>query len=549
MKLSQLFEATSVSALMPTCDTHSGIFETIILNELNWHDRSSLVDILEKNRGRFVHFSRIPKIGINPNKSHDDPHGVYFYPVDWILTGTERVREGQQWGLDWPYFFLADIDRSSPGMVLSKVTWDDVARLAEHNGWKPLLDEYQALPPEEQKKFLPYYTTESPASVMWHLLDKAQKAKRITWSKAFAGLAWIYDDNQAIINNNEPCQLIALNPRVLRNVTMQDNPYQVQATDDRVKYAHKIYTHSVLKIMKELQASYGGKIRWTEDKDKRPYDRNRPKARMRAPAWPEFIFTVGEKVCRLTVSSGWSGMSVYLKYTFRREKGDVLIADDKAFRNNSMQEILAEAKTKIDTVVALQDDLRFTPVISEAEARKVLNQIIDPSKEFKVHVEIENSEKWTSSIRLVAEHVFSAEDENFQTQVQLYITDESMEPSINVRGLSDRAWTPLSISQLGKFDRENISECGPAILDKFDEGLRFARSNFGPSSRNTYGTGLSEDQFKLWLGWFVQNCGLSLGGRLEQAYADEVQAWESERPEDQDYLIYRFSRAMVSRGY
>ena len=50
--------------------------------------------------------------------------------MDWILgRASRRIADGTQYGLDWPFFYIVEVNFSMPGAVLSKVTWDDVEAL------------------------------------------------------------------------------------------------------------------------------------------------------------------------------------------------------------------------------------------------------------------------------------------------------------------------------------------------------------------------------------------------------------------------------------
>ena len=54
--------------------------------ELN--PKVSFVELLEKYKGRtdiFVTYTKLPKLGINPNNVFDTPTGVYSYPIDYVI--------------------------------------------------------------------------------------------------------------------------------------------------------------------------------------------------------------------------------------------------------------------------------------------------------------------------------------------------------------------------------------------------------------------------------------------------------------------------------
>lgn len=52
--------------------------------------RQTVIQQLEEYRYRedvFVHFSDVPKLGINPQQPHNTPFGIYGYPVDYVIDG------------------------------------------------------------------------------------------------------------------------------------------------------------------------------------------------------------------------------------------------------------------------------------------------------------------------------------------------------------------------------------------------------------------------------------------------------------------------------
>jgi len=96
-----------------------------ILSELTWYDRSPLTSVLKANRGRWIHFTNTPKLGVNVRSMWDSgPKGVYFYPVDYLLTKTDRMKDGLQYGFNFKYYFLCDLDLSKPGIVLDEFTFE-----------------------------------------------------------------------------------------------------------------------------------------------------------------------------------------------------------------------------------------------------------------------------------------------------------------------------------------------------------------------------------------------------------------------------------------
>lgn len=521
-----------------------------ILNELNWNDQSPLNRVLLNNRGRFIHFTSVPKLGVNPRnsvkggfQSHKDPHGIYFYPVDYLLSGVERVTTGQQYGLDRPYYFMADIDWSAPGIVLSKVTWEDVEKIASRNGWKTFLDDFRFQTNNEPYPIynLPHYADrEHPGSVLWHLLDALQKEGRIRWNQALRGIAYIYDDNNSIIHSREPHQLVVLDPRIIRNVQMGENPKVNWSTMNDEKHRSTVWKEPMLRIMQEVQKLYGGQIRWQENKERRPYDSTRPKAKPRAPAWPSIRFEVDGDQFHLKVSESWSSFSLYLDSVHGRAHDQFKIGDWNDFHNNDVPFFVERVKAAVEKVTALEGDLFFTPQITEGQAQNFIAQCASAEADFKVDTEINNRYK---SIYMRAEHTFRCNDMLFTTLFNLHIGEEHFSPSITVYNAGDNF--KLYATQIGKFTRDQAKAAGYDLLNNFAEGVESRAEVHGPEGLRY--PKFHRDEWAAFVGWLVLNCGLDFGGLLRERYAKQIEAFE--QYDDQPYLLRRITEVLGPRGF
>jgi len=196
---------TTISELLKrAANTIAAAHKQLSANNLK-EVHSALFAGLEKYSGqdKYVHFSNINKIGINPNKSHKDPHGIYFYPLQYLLdNGVDRG----QYAIDFKYAFIVDIDKNDNGFVLQDMTNDDVATIAGDNGWTA---------PTE---------SDFPGSNFFKTCDKLANSKGgPSWSKLLRGIDWLEDKGESIIAGDEPAQMIVLNAKLIRVVELIDN--------------------------------------------------------------------------------------------------------------------------------------------------------------------------------------------------------------------------------------------------------------------------------------------------------------------------------------
>lgn len=510
--------------------------ESVVLNELDWYDRSPLPDVLEKNKGRWIHFSSIPKLGVNPSKRHADPHGIYFYPVDWFLTKPERIRIGQQYGTDWPYYFLSDIDMSGPGLVLSKVTWKDVEALAQRNGWMNWLEDYYRNK-DTAWKFPHYVRKDHPGSFLWHFIDALQKSGTIRWNQAFAGLTYIYDDDQSIIHNMEPHQIIVLDPRIIRNTSMGDNKnvgWQ-RAHDDKGR--PDVWRETFKRIMDALKQTYGGKIVWKENTEKRPYDAKKPKAKNRAPSYPELHFHKKDRdvVVRIVDRHGSFGVDVV--YQYGREEGQFRAIDGRDFMDGSIEQIVATIGASIDEVMAFESDLRFTPIVGEEQAKQFMEtNILSPGAKVEWKTRIKNPSgnfSW-HDMTIASQSLLKAGDNHLEVNVDVRVKADSLSGAIYVNG---KYGNFFSATQIGEFT--DLEEMEETLFDKFCEWFDRRSEMIGPKSDTggwRYTKIHNQEDWDMFVGYFVLHCGLSFGGKLEQRYAKEIAAWSRANKGDQTFI-------------
>jgi hypothetical protein len=232
------------------------------LFELDWHDGSPVARALERHRGRgrYVHFSRVLKMGFNPRKSHADPHGIYFYPVDWILDRDNApTRSGDLWGLTYPYWFVAEIDKQhAPGLTLSDVQWEDVQAIAAMNGWRDDMEEN--IERGGWSEWMGTYSSvavERPGPFFWDFVHELDRTKRMTFARSLRGLGWIEDDGLGLIHDEEPEQLIVFDRRLIRVV---DSGRQSDWTGLRRDFNY--WRPAVATLMQQAAKRFAGTVTW-----------------------------------------------------------------------------------------------------------------------------------------------------------------------------------------------------------------------------------------------------------------------------------------------
>lgn len=86
---------------------------------------------LEKYNGKndiFVHFSDVPKIGINPKQRYTTPLGIYFFPIDYVLQNN-NIRNNSVF-LEKPFVFVVRLLTDNI-LDLGKLDTEDILEMAE----------------------------------------------------------------------------------------------------------------------------------------------------------------------------------------------------------------------------------------------------------------------------------------------------------------------------------------------------------------------------------------------------------------------------------
>ncbi len=70
------------------------------------------------HKGYYIHFGKTPKVGVSTVHAHTDPHGVYFYKLDWLIDNAKF----DQYALTYPYYSIVAIKKSTKGITLQDFT-------------------------------------------------------------------------------------------------------------------------------------------------------------------------------------------------------------------------------------------------------------------------------------------------------------------------------------------------------------------------------------------------------------------------------------------
>ena len=144
---------------------------------------------------KWVHYSNINKLGINPKQFHQDPAGIYLFPIEF------KVR-GAIWK-DKKYKIVVSIMDDTNILDISKTTSEERKSILDKLNI-PYSDEKNYSTPDTWWETLKYY---------YILGNKKLSAK---WNKDFRSLGYdaIFDDTESI--HVWETQLLVLNPKKLK---------------------------------------------------------------------------------------------------------------------------------------------------------------------------------------------------------------------------------------------------------------------------------------------------------------------------------------------
>lgn len=513
--------------------------ESATLTEVNWKDTSRLIPLLQKNRGRWAHFTKVDKLGIHPTKSHRDPYGIYFYPTDWLIDAeTERLTQGMQYGTTLPYLYLVDIDLTAQGgLVLSKVTWEQVAALAARNGWKEQFDQRASWKPPSYSK------PDMAGAFLWHFLDDLNRTNQVPWNTALRGIPFIYDDGNAIIHSGEPAQIVVFDRSLIRNVEFFRNPDFRDEAEPKADPTYMDSRRAMTSILNIVREELGGTINFRTDPDvaQRPFNSEKPKAKYRGPSWPELSVEHRGKEFRLRFTkTRASDLGLWLKFRNGREVGDVKVAGYQDIRDLGVKDLAARAVRRIEEIAAYTNDLRFRPVISEEQGAAFAKAVLPDAE---TSTEILNDSEFMA---ITATHPFQIGKVACVARMSLIIQKDRFKPSLTVEinPRSFRDSVRFYATPRGLYTRDNPQEAMTDLLEEFADSVRRSAEIIGPSGYRW--PKFYDYEWPAVLGCILLASGVTFDGALADAFRKEIEAWEA--TEDKRDFLRSMERTLNFNG-
>lgn len=504
------------------------LLKELFLNEVEWADQTPLYPILQANRGRYIHFTNFPKLGVKPMSTWKGvgPLGVYFYPVDFLLSDADRVREGDQFATGFKHYFLADLDFSQPGLDLSNATLEQARAVAEQNGW---IDHFERFLSGQEVPSLAINAAKRGdyGEMLWQFVKQLNFNGTMTWNKAFKSLGWLADSSGIIYGNLEPEQVVVMNPRVIKNVTMGDNtPVDYSGRKEDPIAANKPLAK---KILATVQAEFGGDIRWKEAERLRHHSKYRNASRR--PAMPYLRIKGDERIIEVhTDVDSSEGLEVKLRYRYRREAGDASL-NSGHIRRTPLADIIADIFGYIEAVNDLTDDLRFEPFIPIEEATRSAGRAFKNfDAEPKLTIGNDEGEEYVT-VRSEQESEVSGVriDRTFSLTVETNFIASSY--------LSLIVGSSTVVSLHG-YNLQSLDDLFDNLLIDFKESLERLSRMYGPEAARE--KRFDRETWPAFIGWIIDAAGLSFDGRLEDAFAEEVAAYRQYPDRDRfAFEIYR----------
>ena len=232
------------------------IFESTILEDLIVPEESYTSFLTLKKykniKNAYIHFTDINKLGMNPQKGHQDPYGIYFYPTNFIFS---EETSAFQYGFSMKYYYICKINTCN-FLNINKINYEDIKSFFKKAGLidifydinlgdigrsnqrfdKKLWDILDMLNVEPDKR------NDAPNKyVKPDLRSKYEHLPQIKWNQFFSKLG--YDgiiDNKGVINDNEPKQLIVFNPKTIQILEHGENKIQKNVHNDLFNELKKV---------------------------------------------------------------------------------------------------------------------------------------------------------------------------------------------------------------------------------------------------------------------------------------------------------------------
>lgn len=464
-----------------------------ILNEVEYQYRTRLWSDIRQyvGKGYFIHFGQTPKMGVRvQGKFHSDPHGVYFYNLDWLVKHP-RFAEGEQFGTNWPYWTIVEREPDDHGIIFSRLSWDDLEQLSRQQQW-PNFEQWERA---HYEKMRPPHN--SPAGLFWDYIKACSPMSRggkdlPTQARALKGISFIEDDGMGIIHGGEPYQMVLFDPRIIRVIATgnQGNP-----ADDKLMNGHRF---AFMELLKKLRGEYGGSIEWNRKLPTLTFDVNGANFRL---TW----FPSGWDA-KLRMETKWG--RAQKTYTFNEGQFHIKSMDEVyGFFNDIVKKTAALAKKK--------HDLFFTPVVTEKEAIAGVKSIAEG--DFTLHTEIDNDHH---QMTVYANKKITLGKRDLSTMIYCINGDDKLRYAVNVK-IGDHTIISARVS-------DDPGEIVADAKENFDQSLQYVHPNNDGYTRKFY----YADEYRAFVGMVAELSGIK---GLVDAYADEVVAWRDYQNKDEIY--------------
>lgn len=154
----------------------------------------------------FIHFTKVPKIGVNPKKSHKDPYGIYFYPDNFVL----NVENWNvfQYALNFDYYYIVTLKPDTNLLYTKDITIETIKNILSEKLYKLFDLIKKDFGGTLNKKFFSFLDMLN-ADPKERNNEAHKKIPKITWNKIFKNTNYdgIYD-TKGLIAKEEPKQLV-----------------------------------------------------------------------------------------------------------------------------------------------------------------------------------------------------------------------------------------------------------------------------------------------------------------------------------------------------
>lgn len=390
-----------------------------LLTEMLWDDRYEAAKVARQYPRAWIHFSHINKIGVNPQKQHHDPPGIYFYPVSFLFSDRSSL---SQFATEYEYFFIVRFKKTANIINLGKITMEDVTRIATANNWVDDLREIMAHPELLAKQGQPMEKRllRRPGGMFYAAIDYLANIKHRPWLGLLKGCDGLYDPGYGFISAGETAQAVVFGRQ----------HFTIVAQGDNVDHGEREYA----KILQQVAGELGGRF----------YYHNKE---------PIADFANDGRPFRITLRLNWGMIELALYqrgfWMVRQEKYSTFAGD----RANHYRSIKYYVERTAQEAEAPPETQRYW----NGETAAALLKAIRPATKINQRLDDDGLHVWESSDFLG--NVYS---------VLLAIVDASDHIRVNVElSLDDKF--ECKISQT--FDAQPIAEIAKTILDELARQL------------------------------------------------------------------------------